>query len=155
MVALAIADNPSFSVSRAEIDREGPTYTVDTLDLLRSRWGERTKVWFILGSDALLDLPNWREPERILELARLAVAARGALQADELVRLDARLPGLGAAVDVVPMPRVEISSSELRHRLSLGVSTRYWLPTTVSGYARERGLYRAPPAVIQSKLGRH
>ena len=146
MVRLAIAGNPAFSVSRAEIDREGPTYTVDTIDALRDAWGPEPALWFILGADTLLDLPNWKQPERILEQARLAVAGRGSLRLEDMARMEAQLPTISACIDVVPLPRIEISSSELRRRLSLGLSARYWLPRSVAEYAREHNLYRRLPA---------
>jgi nicotinate-nucleotide adenylyltransferase len=149
MVSRAIASNPSFEVSRVELNREGPTYTVDTLQTLRMELGEGVRLWFILGADALLDLPHWKDPARILAAARLAVAAREGSPALDLSRLEALIPGLRLRLDYVPMPGVGVSSSELRRRLSEGISTRYWLPAEVERYAREHRLYarRRPSGV--------
>jgi nicotinate-nucleotide adenylyltransferase len=121
--------------------KAGPTYTVETLERLRHNWGAGTLTWFIMGWDALQDLPNWRAPERILTLSRLAVARRDRPDAAEISRLEALLPRLSARVDLVPMPLVAISSSELRRRLRHGGSVRYWLPAPVEEYARRHGLY--------------
>lgn len=140
MVRLAIQDNPSFRASSIEIDRSGLTYTVDTLDALRATFQD-AGFWFILGADALMDLPNWKEPGRILSLARLAVASRASTPLGNLEELNRYLPGVGSRVDQVPMPSVSISSSELRRRLREGTSTRYWLPEAVRRYAVEHRLY--------------
>ncbi len=142
MVELAISGNPAFSVSPLEIERQGPTYTVETLATLKRERGAATALWFLLGSDALLDLPNWREPAGILARARLAVAVRAPLDSAEIERLERRLPGLSGRIDLVPMARVEISSSELRRRLFSGETVRYWLPERVEAYARGHELYR-------------
>ncbi len=153
MVELAIAGNPAFSLSRVEIERRGPSYTAETLGRLRAEWGVGPRLWFILGSDALQDLPNWREPERILAQTRLAVAARDGFDRADLARLDLRVPHLSASVDVVPMPRVAISASELRRRLREGTSVRYWLPEPVEAYAQDRGLYRHTGAQTAAEGG--
>jgi nicotinate-nucleotide adenylyltransferase len=140
MVELAISANPFFAVSQIEILRAGPTFTADTLDELHEAQPD-ADLWFILGSDALLDLPNWKDPGRILARARLAVAIRDAVPAQETARLEQLLPGLAGRVDMVPMPQVCISSSELRRRLSLGKTARYWLSDSVQRYASDHRLY--------------
>jgi nicotinate-nucleotide adenylyltransferase len=143
MVSLAILDNPAFELSPIEVERGGATYTADTLESLASTYGEEVDLWFILGSDALFDLPHWRDPQRIIALTRLAVAARAAGRDEAGVQeLEARVPGIREKTDVIPMPRVQISSSQLRSRLHAGLSCRYWLPAVVEDYAIERRLYR-------------
>lgn len=141
MVLLAIEENPHFIPSEIELQRHGPTYTAETLAQVRAEIGFEPELWFILGADALLDLPYWENPDRILEYARLAVTDRGRLMPESLERLEQRLPGIGARIDLVPMPRVGISSTELRRRLRDGHSTRYWLPLAVERYAQQHALY--------------
>jgi nicotinate-nucleotide adenylyltransferase len=143
MVLLAIEGNPHFTPSEIELRRDGPTYTAETLAQVRAEIGPEPELWFILGADALLDLPYWEAPDTILQHARLAVTDRGALLPDNLERLELRLPGLGARLDLIQMPRVDVSSTELRRRLRDGISTRYWLPPGVERYAVEHRLYRA------------
>jgi nicotinate-nucleotide adenylyltransferase len=146
MVSAAIASNAFFESSSAELDRKGPTFTVDTLQTLRERLGASTHLWFILGSDALLDLQNWRDPMKIVALARLAVAERsgGSFRRPrtELEALERAIPGVRERIDFVPMPSFDISSSDLRKRLREGISCRYLLPETVEEYAVSHGLYR-------------
>ena len=128
MLEAAVKDEPRFSVSRVELEREGPSFTVDTLNALRGE-GE---LALILGSDALADLPKWRSPERIRQLATLLVARRpGAPEPD---------PESGArAFDA---PCLDISSRELRQRASRGLSLRYLVPDDVWRHIERKGLYR-------------
>ncbi len=128
MLEAAIAHEPRFAVSRAELDRDGLSYTVDTLEALRGE-GE---LFLIVGSDALTDLARWRYPERIRSLATLLVAPRpGAPEPS---------PALGART--FDAPRLDISSRELRARVARGRSLRYLVPDAVCDHIERRGLYR-------------
>ncbi len=142
MVAQAVADNPAFEVSTLEVERPGPTYTADTLAILRELH-DGSELVFLLGSDALEDLPNWHQPTRIVELASLGVACRGR---DRLAgeALEGLLPGLASRVAWIDMPNIDISARELRQRAATGGSLRYLVPRDVEGYIREHGLYRPP-----------
>ena len=143
MLRLAVADDPYFDVSTVEVERGGPTFTVETLAALRTELGPAVDLVFILGEDALLDMPHWHDPEGILRLARLGVAARGGGPATDLTDLERRLPGVSSRVTVVPMPQVEISSTEVRRRVREGGSIRYLVPPPVQAYIAEHELYRA------------
>jgi len=128
MLRAATGEEPRFALSLAEIEREGPSYTVDTLESLRNE-GE---LFLILGSDALADLGRWRDPARIRELATLLVALRpGAPKPD---------PALGART--FDAPRLDISARELRARAARGKSLRYLVPDAVCQLIEQRGLYR-------------
>jgi nicotinate-nucleotide adenylyltransferase len=128
MLEAAIANEPRFAISRAELEREGVSYTVDTLEELRSQ-GE---LFLILGSDALADLERWRAPDRIRELATILVAARPrAPEPDAMHR--------ARAFDA---PRLDISSRELRARAARGMSLRYLVSDAVWEQIKRRGLYR-------------
>ena len=128
MLEAAIAGEPRFGLSRVELERDGVSYTVDTLEALRSQ-GE---LFLILGSDALADLARWRNPDRIRELATILVAARpGAPEPDPMHR--------ARAFDA---PRLDISSRELRSRAARGMSLRYLVPDAVWEHIKKRGLYR-------------
>ncbi len=129
MLRLATADEPRFAVSRVELDREGPSYTVDTLEHLAGP----DELFLILGADALADMGRWHEPARIAQLATIVVAARPGSPAVEPAHR--RL--------VIDTPLCDISSRELRARAARGRSLRYLVPDTVWRYIQERGLYRA------------
>ena len=132
MLETAIADEPRFSLSHAELEREGPSYTVDTIERLA---GE-DELFLILGSDALADFGRWKDPDRIAHLATLLVADRPGAPvppAGHLVR----------QVRVFDAPRLDISSRELRARAARGRSLRYLVPEAAWRHIEARGLYRA------------
>jgi len=139
MVELAIAGNPHFALSRVDVDREGPSYTVDTLRLVREEMGE-AKLWFIIGADSLATLPNWRDPEGILAQTRLAVVRRPGVSPD-LATLEERLPKLRESVNWVDTPLIEISGTDLRRRIAEGRSIRYRVPEAVCTYIEKGKLY--------------
>ncbi|MGK2851923.1 MAG: nicotinate-nucleotide adenylyltransferase [Candidatus Limnocylindrales bacterium] len=139
MVEAAIADNPGFRVSRVEVDRAGPSYTVDTLSSL-SAAGEGPLV-LIMSMDSYLDLPTWREPARVLELATLAVAPRDGFEAAGPEFLIERVPGAAARTRFLAGPHLRLSASELRDRAAVGRSLRYLVPDAVAAYIGDHGLY--------------
>ncbi len=143
MVRLAVGDNPDFAVSSLEVEREGPSYTAETLAELCDQLGRETEFFFIMGADSLGDFPHWHQPQRILELARLAVAERpepedagfGEVLAEELAE------AMRQRVVWLRMPRIDISATAVRERVRRGLSVRYWVPLAVEKYIREHGLY--------------
>jgi nicotinate-nucleotide adenylyltransferase len=148
MVELAIAGNPAFELSRIEIDRPGPSYTVDTLAALAA--GEpggaadlAPDLTLILSAETLRDLPTWHEPRRLLELARLAVVPREGYPAPDPGWLAEQFPGQEDRVDFLEGPRLGLSSTALRARVAGGRSIRYLVPDAVARYIAEHGLYRS------------
>ena len=138
MTAAAVEGRAGLAVSDMEVRRAGPTYTTDTLRTLQSQG--RGPIWFILGSDALEDLPHWHDPRQIIALARLAVAARpgSAVPPEQLDRL---LPGLAAAVDWLPLDPLAVSASAIRGAIAAGRPAAERLPPAVWAYIEEHGLY--------------
>ncbi|MBX7071701.1 MAG: nicotinate-nucleotide adenylyltransferase [Pirellulales bacterium] len=146
MLKLAIGGNSAFAISTLEIDRGGVSYTVDTLAQLRADEPTR-ELFLILGADSLIDLPTWREPARICELAMLVIARRtGAERArlDTLSELVSRERLAEFEPYQIEMPRVDLSASMLRRRVSQGLSIRYRTPRAVEKFIEVAGLYRAP-----------
>jgi nicotinate-nucleotide adenylyltransferase len=139
MTRLAAADDPRFGVSTLEVEREGPSYTYETLELLAAERGEPELV-FVMGADAAVGLESWRRPERVVELARLAVARRsGVSDAD----IGAVLRSLGAEgrATMLEMPQFGVSSSAVRERAAAGRPLRYLVPEAVARFIEERGIY--------------
>ncbi len=137
MLRLAIADNPAFEVSLMEVERPGPSYTVDTLGELTSA-GAALDTFLIIGEDSLLDLPNWKEAERVVEMATLAVAGRGPDTVATAV-----LPGyVRERLVWLDMPVVDVSATAIRERVRAGLSVRYMMPEPVRRYIEDNGLYR-------------
>ncbi len=140
MVELAIAGKAYFAVSRVDVDRSGPCYTVDTLELLRAEWGMGPRFFFIEGNDSLSDIACWYQPQRLIELCELAVVVRPGSEID-LAELERQLPGLTGRIHWVKMPILEISSSDLRARVRAGRSISYLVPREVEAYIRQHRLY--------------
>jgi len=134
MTVIATASNPRFSVSRADVDRPGPTYTIDTLTDLRAERGEDAELFFITGSDALAQILSWRDAAQLVELAHFVGVTRpGHPLAD---------PGLpDGRVSLVEIPALAISSSDCRERVRLHQPIWYLVPDGVVQYIAKRGLY--------------
>jgi nicotinate-nucleotide adenylyltransferase len=137
MVRLAAEDDGLLEASDLEVRREGPSYTFRTLEALHEeRPGD--ELTFLMGADVAAALGSWREPERVVELARIGVAARPGTGLDEA---EAALERLGAVADVVPMPELGVSSTQVRGRVATGRSIRYLVPDAIAGLIAARGLY--------------
>ncbi|MBA2261614.1 MAG: nicotinate (nicotinamide) nucleotide adenylyltransferase [Solirubrobacterales bacterium] len=136
---LAVGDDDRLGVSDLEVRRGGPSYTADTLRELHARAPE-DELTFIVGGDMALSLPTWREPEAVLELATVAVAQRSGAARQDIVD---RLAGIGAAdrVRFFDMPRLDVSSSEVRARVADGRPIRYLVPDAVAAHIEQRGIY--------------
>jgi nicotinate-nucleotide adenylyltransferase len=138
MVRLAVADDPSTEVSTIETERQGPSYTVDTLQTLKQQ-NPGAELYFIVGEDALADLPNWREPERIIAFATLAVARRsGSAAADQPWRSVSQIETRIVWLDMDPLA---VSASDIRRRIAAGEPVDGMLPAAAEAYARKQGLY--------------
>jgi nicotinate-nucleotide adenylyltransferase len=139
MTRLAAADDPRFTVSTLEVEREGPSYTYETLELLAREKGEPELV-FVMGADAAVGFESWREPRRVVELARLAVARRaGISEAD--VAATMRAVDAAARVTMLEMPQFGVSSSAVRERAAAGRPLRYLVPEAVARFIEEKGIY--------------
>jgi nicotinate-nucleotide adenylyltransferase len=141
MVELATAADERFRVSRIEIERDGPSYTVDTLRELREREPE-DELFLILGGDQALALPTWHEPEQVLELATLGVFQRGSSTRNAIQITIRRLVGADR-VRFLEMPRIDISSTMVRRRAAGGKPIRYLVPDKVANYIGAQSLYGA------------
>ena len=139
MVRRAIEDNPHFKLCTLEIERTGPSYTVDTLTMLREQLASGESLFFILGRDTLAGLPSWKEPKKLVQLCRLVVAPR--LGSKNLKHLETDIPGLLDNIIQLDMPVIGISASGIRQRVSQGLSIRYWVPAEVVKYIAEQKIY--------------
>jgi len=131
MVERAIAGSPGMRLERLELDRAGPSYTVDTLRALRVREPDTSFV-LLVGSDAAMGVPRWHEAPELSRLARIVAFGRAGATAGALP------PGIG----FITVPKVEISSTAVRERVRRGQSIRYWVPDAVAEFIASRGLYR-------------
>ena len=140
MTRLAAAEDPRFSVSSLEVEREGPSYTYETLEALAEKWPDR-KLVFVMGADAAVGLESWREPGRVIELASLAVARREGVADAEVVAVMRSLGCEGGAT-MLEMPQFGVSSSAVRERAKQGRPLRYLVPDAVANFIEGEGIYR-------------
>jgi len=135
MCRLAVEDDPRLGVNDLELQRPGPSFTVDTLRALDGS----DDLTFIVGGDMARSLPAWREPEAILALARLGVAERSEIRREEIAGALAGYPA--DRIDFFSMPRVDVSSTELRDRVRAGRTVAHLVPARVAAYIQREGLY--------------
>jgi nicotinate-nucleotide adenylyltransferase len=140
MTRLAAAEDERFSVSAMEVDREGPSYTYETLEALAEERGDRELV-FVMGADAAIGLESWKQPERVVGLASLAVARRDGIS-DADVQAVLRSLGCEGRATMLEMPQFGVSSSAVRERAKQGRPLRFLVPQAVASFIEERGLYR-------------
>lgn len=142
MVALAIGGNPDFVLSRADVDRPPPHYSLDMVRLIREEWGgDAEHLFFIMGLDSLRNLPAWHQPEELVKLCRLTVLCRPGHRAD-WEELEAHIPDIASRLELVEMPQMDISSTGIRRRVREGWPIRYLVPDEVEAYIQRHGLYR-------------
>jgi nicotinate-nucleotide adenylyltransferase len=138
MVVIATSSNPRFMVSRLEVERDGPTYSVDTLRTLREERGD-VDLFFITGADAMLEILQWKDPEEALSMAHFIAASRPGY---DLSRFERGAPAEHPNVTVMQIPALAISSTDIRERVAAGRPIRYLVPEGVQTYIEKAGLYR-------------
>jgi nicotinate-nucleotide adenylyltransferase len=144
MVRIAIAGHPAFAVSEIEASRPGPHYSVETLETVH-RDQPNDELFFLIGADSLADLPTWRDPIRIAQLAAIVVVNRPGIEEVDPGDLPGFGPGSHPLLSVT-IPPIGIASTDLRRRLADGQSIRYQVPRGVEAYIEAKGLYRRAEA---------
>lgn len=139
MTVIATASNPLFRVSRMEVDREGPTYTVDTLRGLKEEMGEEVDLFFVTGADAVVEIFQWKQPQELFDLAHFIAATRPGY---DIAGFEAHAPTSNPDITVMNIPALAISSTDVRRRVHAGSPIRYLVPEGVKSYIEKAGLYR-------------
>jgi nicotinate-nucleotide adenylyltransferase len=140
MVNLAIEDNPDFELSRVELDRPGPHYTLDTVELIAKQYPE-ADITPIIGGDSLRDLPTWHRPKELLQACHWVGVMHRPGEQENLEEVERSLPGISSKVHYVDAPLLEIASREIRNRITHGQTYRYYLPPLVYEYIEQNHLY--------------
>jgi nicotinate-nucleotide adenylyltransferase len=138
MTVIATSSNPKFWVSRLEIERVGPTYTIDTLQELRRTAEEDIELFFITGADAMLEIFHWKDPDEVLAMAHFIAATRPGY---DIARFEKEAPTSHPKVSVLDVPALAISSTDIRRRVRAGQPIRYLVPEGVETYIRKFQLY--------------
>jgi len=142
MTRLAIADNPLLEVSLIEMERSGPSYTVDSLEELQQHYGPEADLVLIMAADSLAQIDTWREPDRILQLAEWAVGPRPGTELPDRSALERRFGAAAQRIHLLEGPGLALSGTEIRSRVAAGRVIRYLVPAAVEDLIRARGLYR-------------
>jgi nicotinate-nucleotide adenylyltransferase len=138
MTVIATASNPRFRVSRIEVDRDGPTYAVDTLRSLKTELGPDADLFFITGGDAVLEIFQWKEPQELFDLAHFIAATRPGY---DIAAFESNAPNHDPRITVMSIPALAISSTDIRARVAHGQPIRYLVPEGVNSYVQKAGLY--------------
>ncbi len=142
MTALALEGHPYFSISSIELDKSGPTYTYETLETLKAKNPDDT-YYFLVGADSLLTMETWKNPERIFQNCVVAASVRGTGTEDKIRKIATHLIyEYHADIRILPVRFIDISSSEIRERISKGKSVRYMFPEKVWNYIYDNNLYQ-------------
>ena len=148
MLLVAVAGNQQFDVSRLEMQREGVSYTIDTLRAIKQRYEDRVELFLIVGADVVADINSWKEAKEVAALVTLICARRGIVKGSETVGVNKEEELIQLAADGgftlcwIDSALVGISSSELRQWIAQGRSVHYLIPDATCSYIREQGLYQ-------------
>jgi nicotinate-nucleotide adenylyltransferase len=141
MIELAIADHPAFELSAIELERKGATYTAETLVVMRSTMKKNAEIFFLLGWDSLAQLPQWKRPAEIVKMCRLVAFTRSRMSSPDLQALEQEVPGVARSTIMLDIPPIDISSSEIRDRVSRGLPIKDMVPAGVEEYIKVHRLY--------------
>ncbi|HUI88293.1 MAG TPA: nicotinate-nucleotide adenylyltransferase [Anaerolineales bacterium] len=141
MAKLALNDEPAFELSKIELERPGPHYTLDTLHIFAGQYPDSDLI-LLLGGDSLRDLPTWHRPADLVAACHQIGVMRRPADSIDMIQLEAKIPGLKAKVQFVEAPLLEIASSEIRRRAAHGLPFRYYLLPAVYQYIQENHLYQ-------------
>lgn len=141
MLEAAIAGNSLFEISRVELQRPAPSFTVETLRAFRQTYGVACDMFLLLGVDAVNTLDRWREPDEVIRLARIVVLSRGTVREPNWPMLRALSPDAERRIELLSAPAIDVSATNLRRRVAAGAPIRYQVPEPVRAYIVEHGLY--------------
>jgi nicotinate-nucleotide adenylyltransferase len=142
MTRLAITGDPTFELSGIELDRAGPSYTIDSIEELQRAYGPSVRLVLVMAADSLAQIGTWREPERLLSLVEWAVGPRPGAPPPDRAALAASFGDLAERVHFLDGPALDLSSTQIRGRVAAGRSIRYLVPRAVEELILDRGLYR-------------
>jgi nicotinate-nucleotide adenylyltransferase len=141
MLRLALIGKPYFNISYMEIERPGPSYTVDTLDAIKKRYGGKTEIYFILGFDSLAQFTDWREPARIVAMCFLVAVPRPDYPRPDVKALGKRIAGISRKIIFLDEPNLDISATRIREKIVRREAIDQLVPGLVADYIKEHGLY--------------
>jgi nicotinate-nucleotide adenylyltransferase len=146
MTRLAIGGDPLFELTAIEMERPGPSYTIDSVEQLQAAYDEETQLFLVMAADSLQQIDTWREPDRLLSLVEWIVGPRPGVELPERAALEHRFGEAASRIHLLDGPSLDVSASEIRERVAAGRVIRYLVPRSVEELIADRGLYRASPS---------
>lgn len=143
LTRLAIDGDPLFELTAIEMERPGPSYTIDSVEQLQAAYGDGTKLFLVMAADSLQQIDTWREPDRLLSLVEWIVGPRPGVALPERAALEQRFGDAASRIHLLEGPSLDVSASEIRDRVAAGRVIRYLVPRPVEELIADRGLYRA------------
>jgi nicotinate-nucleotide adenylyltransferase len=141
MVKLSINNYPYYDISTIEVDKPGPSYSIDTMSILQMQLGPETELYLLMGWDSLGELPQWKESRRLVKMCRIVVFNRPGYSRPDLINLEASIPEISTSLIWLDIKPVEVSSSDIRLRVRQGLPIDSLVPEAVAGYIKEHQLY--------------
>jgi nicotinate-nucleotide adenylyltransferase len=142
MLRLALQDKPFYSISQLELERPGPTYAVESMSKMKAGLKAGEELYFILGWDALMNLPKWREAARLIEICRIVAVPRPGFSQPDIAQIEKELTGIARRCTILERPLIDISSSAIRRRVAEGLPIAKMVPAAVEEYIHANSLYR-------------
>jgi nicotinate-nucleotide adenylyltransferase len=142
MIKQAIKDNPLFDVSEVELNRQGATYSVESIPKLKDEVGGDVDLYFLIGVDALADIHKWKQPAELMEMCHIVGLTRPGYADFDWTDIDRKIAGASKRIQIIEVSRIQVSSTDIRMMVQNGISIRYLVPDAVVRYIEERGLYK-------------
>lgn len=142
MIKLGIKDNPKFEVSEFELDREGPTYSIDSITRLKKELGGDVDLYFLIGLDALADMHKWKHPAELIEMCQVIGLTRPSYPDFDWANIESKIAGASQKIRIIEVSQVGVSSTDVRMMVAGDISVRYLVPDAVVRYIEEHGLYK-------------
>jgi nicotinate-nucleotide adenylyltransferase len=142
MLRLALQAKPYFKISTIEVEHQGPSYSVDTIAKLKAQSAGASDSYFIIGWDNLTGIPHWKDPAKLIQLCFLVAVPRPGYDRPDVKKLEAEIPGISRKTILMDKPRVDISATDIRNKVALGLSISGLVPEAVEKYIFQNGLYR-------------
>ena len=142
-IKLGIKDNPRFEVSEIELNREGSTYSIDSITRLKKELGDEVELYFLIGLDALGDIHKWKHPVELIEMCQVVGLTRPGYYDFDWSNIESKIPGASQKIRIIEVSQIGVSSTDIRMMMKSGMSVRYLVPDAVVKYIEEHKLYKS------------
>ena len=143
MIEQGIKDNPRFEISEIELDRDGPSYSVDSITRLKTELGDEVELYFLIGLDALTDIHKWKHPAELIDMCQVIGLTRPGYQEFNWSEIERKVSGASQKIKIIEVSQIGVSSTDVRMMVKSDISIRYLVPDAVVKYIEEHKLYKS------------